>query len=317
MIEVPIQEESNNEDVLATVAKKLCEITEKHADIFRAGYDAGLLGAKTLSLFETYRAEAMKEAKAYTDKQLNSIMGEGASETLDTIGEIAQVLQNDENVINYILSELSNHAHYGMYAEIGDFNELHESFLQHNHDGEFALVGHDHDGVYASDNEFQELAYKFDNLPHDAFNDIATHANAIADLQLSQNTIEEDVATHTTDISNINKAIANLQTNALYIKQLKITHTVEGDYTQQSGGKYTKTDTLTVNGVVLGVSVSASPESGSADVVDIKSSVLYPQYTGLTNTPVHAQTTITATGYVGLSTAGDMDFTYTVYYIGI
>lgn len=316
MIEVPIQEESNNEDVLATVAKKLCEITEKHAEIFRAGYDAGLIGAKTLSLFETYRAEAMKEAKAYTDKQLNSIMGEGASETLDTIGEIAQVLGNDENVINKIFFELYNHTHYADYPSIDEFNNLAGDYHTHNHDSEYARQGHEHP-EYASDTEFKELAYDYNNHTHDEFNDITTHTNAIADLQQSQNTIEEEVATNTTDIYKSTQAIANLQKNALYIKDKEASVKVEGDY-ESKDGKYTKSTTVYVDGFVLGVLVSATVGDGSADKVEIESTVTPPSATEVSATKMtKAQTSITFTGYVGLSTAGDMEFTYTVYYIGV
>lgn len=167
MIEVPKQEESNNEDVLATVAKKLCEITEKHAEIFRAGYDAGLLGTKTLSLFETCRAEALKEAKAYTDERLDYLVkGKDADGILNTIAEISKALNDDANAFATLVEKIAE-AKQDAISESEQY--AYGLFGGHIHN-EYALLGHIHD-------EYADAVHE-----HDEFDTINSHTYAIADL---------------------------------------------------------------------------------------------------------------------------------------
>lgn len=54
--------------------------------------------------------EALEDSKAYTDTRINSIIGEGASETLDTIGEISQAFEEHEEVTEVLNAAIGNKA---------------------------------------------------------------------------------------------------------------------------------------------------------------------------------------------------------------
>ena len=56
---IPIQEEVDNKEVLDASAKKLAVIASKLAEIFKAGFDAGFIGAKSASLLKVYKAETL------------------------------------------------------------------------------------------------------------------------------------------------------------------------------------------------------------------------------------------------------------------
>lgn len=51
---------------------------------------------------------ALASAKSYTNKKFDSIVGEGASEALDTIGEISAALQNNPDIITTLNSAIGN-----------------------------------------------------------------------------------------------------------------------------------------------------------------------------------------------------------------
>lgn len=51
-----------------------------------------------------------KAEKTYVDEKFNQILGEGASETLDTIGEIAQAIKQNADVIQALNNSISNKA---------------------------------------------------------------------------------------------------------------------------------------------------------------------------------------------------------------
>ena len=51
---------------------------------------------------------ALASAKSYTNEKFNSIVGEGASEALDTIGEISAALQNNPDIITTLNQAIGN-----------------------------------------------------------------------------------------------------------------------------------------------------------------------------------------------------------------
>lgn len=107
------QEEVNNKEVLEASAEKLAVIASKLAEIFKAGFDAGFIGAKTTALLETYKQEAEK----YVNEQLDLIVkGENSDGILNTIKEIGDALNNDANAFN-VLSEAVKSAKSDAIAE--------------------------------------------------------------------------------------------------------------------------------------------------------------------------------------------------------
>ena len=52
--------------------------------------------------------KVLSEAKTYTDEKIDAIVGEGASETLDTIGEISKAIEDNEDVVEALNSAIGN-----------------------------------------------------------------------------------------------------------------------------------------------------------------------------------------------------------------
>ena len=99
------QEEVNNKEVLEASAEKLAVIASKLAEIFKAGFDAGFIGAKTTALLETYK----QEAKKYVNEQLDLIVkGENSDGILNTIKEIGDALNNNANAFNVLMDAVNS-----------------------------------------------------------------------------------------------------------------------------------------------------------------------------------------------------------------
>ena len=55
-------------------------------------------------------ATTLANAKAYTDEKIDAIVGEGAAETLDTIGEIAAAIEEHQDVVDALNAAIGNKA---------------------------------------------------------------------------------------------------------------------------------------------------------------------------------------------------------------
>lgn len=100
---IPTQEKVNNKEVLDESAEKLAVIASKLAEIFKAGYDAGFIGAKTTALLEAYK----KEAIDYIDRQIDHIVtGKDSDGVLETIAEISAALNNDANAFATLVGKI-------------------------------------------------------------------------------------------------------------------------------------------------------------------------------------------------------------------
>lgn len=55
-------------------------------------------------------ASALTSANAYTDSKIDALVGEGASTTLDTIGEISSAIEDNQDAINLLNSAIANKA---------------------------------------------------------------------------------------------------------------------------------------------------------------------------------------------------------------
>lgn len=95
--------------------------TAKSSAISTASSDAttkannALSSAKTytdssLATAKTYSDNNLATAKSYTDTKFDAIMGEGASETLDTIGEISEAIQTHRDVTDALNSAIGTKA---------------------------------------------------------------------------------------------------------------------------------------------------------------------------------------------------------------
>ena len=103
-INVPIQEEVDPKEVLDDSAERLALIASKLAEIFRTGFDAGFIGAKTKALLEAYKQDVID----YINEQLDLIVkGESADGVLNTIKELREALNNDADAFGTLLDKIS------------------------------------------------------------------------------------------------------------------------------------------------------------------------------------------------------------------
>lgn len=61
----------------------------------------------------TQVSTALASAKSYTDEQIDAIVGEGASTTLDTIGEISAAIEDNQDMLDTLNSAIGNKADAG------------------------------------------------------------------------------------------------------------------------------------------------------------------------------------------------------------
>lgn len=71
-----------------------------------SGY--GITDAYTKTQVDTAISNAKTAANTYTDGKIDAIMGEGAAETLNTIGEISAAIEQDRNVMDALNSAIGN-----------------------------------------------------------------------------------------------------------------------------------------------------------------------------------------------------------------
>ena len=83
-------------------------------------------------------ASALTSANAYTDSKIDALVGDGASTTLDTIGEISSAIEDNQDAIDLLNSAI----------------------------GTKANISHNHDGVYYTESEVDTLLSDKANLSH-------------------------------------------------------------------------------------------------------------------------------------------------------
>lgn len=83
---------------------------------------------------ETYTDEQItrleSETKAYTDFKIDSLVGEGASTTLDTIGEISKAIEDNEDILETLNTTVTNKADKIHVHEIADVTGLQDELEQ-------------------------------------------------------------------------------------------------------------------------------------------------------------------------------------------
>lgn len=69
-------------------------------------------------------ANALTSANAYTDSKINLLVGEGASTTLDTIGEIASAIEDNQDAIDLLNAAIANKANVSHAHTIANVTNL-------------------------------------------------------------------------------------------------------------------------------------------------------------------------------------------------
>ena len=92
----------------ATMATELAKLEAKiGTGSGGSNYDDTEIKA-SIAEFDSKVSNALSDSKSYTDNRFNAILGEGGTDKLDTLGEIAKALGKDENFSATILGRLNS-----------------------------------------------------------------------------------------------------------------------------------------------------------------------------------------------------------------
>lgn len=89
------------------------------------GADASGAASSALSSAKAYSDANLNVAKSYTDTKIDAIVGEGASETLDTIGEISQAIEDHRDVTDALNAAVGNKANASDFNAHKDNTTIH------------------------------------------------------------------------------------------------------------------------------------------------------------------------------------------------
>ena len=153
-------------------------------------------------------ASALTSANAYTDSKIDALVGEGASTTLDTIGEISSAIEDNQDAIDLLNSAIANKANVSHTHTISNITNLQTTLdgkasTTHSHvisnitglqsalDGK-AASGHTHSDVYTET--------EIDTLLEGKAN--SSHTHTIANITNLQTTLDGKASTsHGTHVS--------------------------------------------------------------------------------------------------------------------
>lgn len=126
-------------EVSATVANK-ANASHSHNDVYytETEIDNLLSGKASSSHVHTgyeaagAAADALVSANAYTDSKIDALVGEGASTTLDTIGEISAAIVDNQDTINLLNSAIANKANVSDLNAHANDSDIHVSQTDKN-----------------------------------------------------------------------------------------------------------------------------------------------------------------------------------------
>ena len=119
-------------------------------------------------------ASALTSANAYTDSKIDALVGEGASTTLDTIGEISSAIEDNQDAIDLLNSAIANKANVAHTHAVSDVIDLQEALdakasNSHTHtasDIGAAASSHSHNDIYYTETEIDTLLAAKSNSSH-------------------------------------------------------------------------------------------------------------------------------------------------------
>lgn len=128
-------------DELSTIVSGKANATHNHNDLY---YTENEIDSKLASKSDVYHnhngvydtsgsaASALSSANAYTDSKIDALVGEGASTTLDTIGEISSAIEDNQDAIDILNSAIANKANVADLNSHSNDTELHITEAERN-----------------------------------------------------------------------------------------------------------------------------------------------------------------------------------------
>lgn len=212
---------------------------------------AGDVGADTAGA----AAEAVASAKAYTDSKIDALVGEGASTTLDTIGEISTAIEGNQDAVKAL------NAAIGTKANASDFTSHTSNTTVH---------------VTAAERTKWNAANTHADLAH-APSNAEPNQNAFSNIIVGNTTISADTKTDTLNIVGSNVTMTpDVANNKVTVGINKSNVTAALGYTpptkdttyatstQSVDGLMSSGDKKKLDGVAEGANKYILPSAGSA-----------------------------------------------------
>lgn len=196
---------------------------------------------------------ALTNAKAYTDAKIDALVGEGASETLDTIGEISQAIEDHQDVTDALNAAIGNKVDKvsGKGLSTNDFTTAEKNKLAGIATGANAITV---DSALSSTST-NPVQNKVINTAL-AGKANSSHGNHVPTTETANNAkfLRNDNTWQTVTPANIGAATSG-HTHSSYVNQNAFSNVKVGDTTVSAD---TTTDTLTL---VAGSNVTITPDA--------------------------------------------------------
>ena len=189
-------------------------------------------------------AAALTNAKSYTDGKIDALVGEGASETLDTIGEIAQAIEAHGEVTDALNAAIGNKVDKvsGKGLSTNDYTTTEKNKLS-------GIAS----GAEVNQNAFSNIVVGSTTIAADSKTDTLTLAG-------SNVTITPDA---TNDKVTIGITKDNVTAALGYTPPT--TNTTYGDATQSTSGLLSSTDKKKLDGIASGAEVNVQADWNTTD----------------------------------------------------
>lgn len=122
-------------------------------------------------------ASALTSANAYTDSKIDALVGEGASTTLDTIGEISSAIEDNQDAIDLLNAAIANKANTTDLNSHANDTEIHTSENEKNNWNiayAHSQVAHAPSNAEANQNAFSNIVVNSTTLSADTTTDTLT-----------------------------------------------------------------------------------------------------------------------------------------------
>ena len=138
--------------------------------------------------------KALSDAKDYVDEKIDTLVGEGASTTLDTIGEISKAIEEHQDVTNALNSAIGNKANVSDLTSHVNNTDMHITSTERTNWNDTYALKHGHSNISVLNKITQALL--------DAWNNAVTHiSDTIKHITSDERTLWNTVSSKVDKVS--------------------------------------------------------------------------------------------------------------------
>lgn len=228
--------------------------------------------------------KVLSEAKTYTDEKIDAIVGEGASETLDTIGEISKAIEDNEDVVEALNSAIGNKVDKvdGKGLSANDLTDT----LKSNYDTAYSHSQSSHAPSTAEKNVIVGIQRNGTDLSVDSS---TRKVNVTVPTKTSE--LTNDSGFKTTDNNTTYELSKSGSTITLTgsdgsTTSVSDSNTTYSVATSSANGLMSSTDKSKLNGIATGANAYTLPTASSSTLGGVKTTSTVTSTSGLTASPI-------------------------------